>query len=437
MRLHPRRGKGAVACATITALAAIVLVPGCRADPRTAGPIKEVPHHGFRDDIPDDRRGNATFEAAAFSHDGAFLVTVHLVGGLRVWDGRTGALLSHPNAMRNGNDRWIVDGSSARLVARQSGQSGLALFDLRTGVIAGRIPEPVDTPAVMLGLGPGRTVIIARPGVFEAWSLDSATLRASVASPYPRERYRPSCVGGVFATVNEKTCWEFSASGRWLAMAVTPADPPNTRSHFVLLDLQEGTTVPLALPDSATDQHLAAFAFSEDERRLAVGTDRGVWMRDLAASRWTSFTPGEHKRNRLLGAMGFADGGATLVALGDQMQVNALDVATGQRVGRHEPPFDDWEGDVRVSRNGERVVLYHYASDILEVVDGRTAERTGWICPYFCNRLHNPVAVAFAVSPDARIVAASHRYGAGLWDPATDRLIAPLNDPTLPPRRAR
>ena len=135
--------------------------------------------------------------------------------------------------------------------------------------------------------------------------------------------------------------------------------------------------------------------------------------------------------------MGFTTDAARLVTLGDQLQISAVDVGSGRVVGRLEPPFDDFEGIFRLSRNGERSVVYHFLSDILEVVDGRTARRTGWVCPYFCNVKHNPVPVAYAVSPDGRIVAASHRMGAGLFDPLTDRLIAPLNDPQLPPLAAR
>ena len=420
--------------------AALLLVAACGggvADRLRDAPITEVRHRGFRTDLPDSDRGNAVFDDAVFSADGAFLVTQHHLGGLRVWDGHTGTRLSQLNPARDGNEPWIVDGATARYVSRRQGQAGLALFDLRTGAVAAVIPEPADSPAVMLGLGPAGSVVIARPGVIEIWSLDSATRRASLVSPYTRERYRPSCTGGVFATYNDKKCWELSPKGRWLAMAVTPDQPPNARSRFALLDLQALTTVDVTPPDSVGDSHLAAFAFSDDERLLAIGTDRGVWIRDLAEGKWVSHASGQHRRNALLGAMGFADGGARLVVLGDQMQVSTIEVATGHVLGRIEPPTDDWEGIFRMSRDGSRVVLYHFTSDILEVIDGRTSKRTGWICPFFCNSRHNPVPVSFVLSPDGRTVAAAHRYGAGLWNPTSDRLIMPLNDSTLPPRRPR
>ena len=70
------------------------------------------------------------------------------------------------------------------------------------------------------------------------------------------------------------------------------------------------------------------------------------------------------------------------------------------------------------------------------MLDGADARTLGWVCPYFCNVKHNPVAVAFAPGPDGSILAASHRYGAALWTP-DDRLLAPLFDHALPPVRER
>jgi hypothetical protein len=91
---------------------------------------------------------------------------------------------------------------------------------------------------------------------------------------------------------------------------------------------------------------------------------------------------------------------------------------------------------VRASADGSRVVRYLFVSDVLEVLDGADARTLGWVCPYLCNVRHNPVPVAFAPSPDAALLAASHRYGAALWT-LDDRLVAPLFDPALAPARAR
>jgi hypothetical protein len=135
--------------------------------------------------------------------------------------------------------------------------------------------------------------------------------------------------------------------------------------------------------------------------------------------------------------MGFTADGTRLVALGDQLQVSTFEVETGKLLGRHEPEFWDWEGIFRLSEDGSRVVVYHFVSDLLEVLDGADSHRIGWVCPVFCNTKHNPVPVAFAVSPDGRRVVASHRYGAGLYEVDTDRPLQSLIDPTMPALKPR
>ena len=42
--------------------------------------------------------------------------------------------------------------------------------------------------------------------------------------------------------------------------------------------------------------------------------------------------------------------------------------------------------------------------------------------------MHNPIQPPYAVSPDGRSVAISHRRGAAVWDTATDRIKFPLLD---------
>ncbi|HEY9225355.1 MAG TPA: hypothetical protein VIP11_01830 [Gemmatimonadaceae bacterium] len=99
---------------------------------------------------------------------------------------------------------------------------------------------------------------------------------------------------------------------------------------------------------------------------------------------------------------------------------------------------DSLEGDRHAAfafSSDERTIAV--GSDILTVIDGATGKQRGYVCPYFCNRLHHPVEVPFAVSPDGRLVAASQRNGAGIFDVDADTLIAPLEDPAMPPRVPR
>ncbi|MDH4044166.1 MAG: hypothetical protein OEW06_06890, partial [Gemmatimonadota bacterium] len=135
--------------------------------------------------------------------------------------------------------------------------------------------------------------------------------------------------------------------------------------------------------------------------------------------------------------MAFTANDTRIVALGDQLQINTYDVQTGELIGRVAPPFEDLEGTVRVSADGSRAVVYRFVADILVVIDGVTGKQRGYVCPYFCNRYHNPVDVPYAVSPDGRRVVSGGRLGAGLWDADADTLIAPLTDPSRPPLESR
>jgi hypothetical protein len=81
--------------------------------------------------------------------------------------------------------------------------------------------------------------------------------------------------------------------------------------------------------------------------------------------------------------------------------------------------------------------VYRFLPDLLSVIDGTSGTQLGYLCPYFCNRKHNPVEVPFAVSHDGRRVATGGRLGAGLWDTDADTLIAPLRDPAMPPLKDR
>jgi WD40 repeat protein len=402
-------------------------------------PIPAIVHHGFRRDITDRDRGNAVFDAVEFSDDGSLFMTLHhLSPKLRVWDGQSGRLISSFKATLAETDLWLIDGRHRRFVGRDHHRPGLVIYDLDRGEPVSQIPADGEAPAYPLGLTDGGSaLVVAVPGALEVWRLSPAERIRSVASPLPADQYRPGCTGGLPATYTDKRCWEFSPDRRWMALAFTPRPAVGAASRFYVIDLSSMTVEEIGLPDGATDRYLGAFAFSPDSRRLGFGTDRGLWFYELATRRWGPYVPGDHKRNPYLGAMRFSPDGRRLVALGDQLQISVYDVASGKRVGRWEPGWDDWEGSFRVSRDGSRAVIYHFWSDVLEVLDGSDAGRIGYLCPYFCNFLHNPVAVAFAVSPDGTRVVASHRYGAAIWDPDRDQLLHPLNDPEMPPLKAR
>lgn len=422
----------------------LLVVAACDRDPKfmfEKKPIAEVRHQGFRQDIPDERRGNASFYKAAFTRDGKYLVTAG--SGFRVWDARTGALLRHIPGTLDGNDPLVIDGTHEVLLARRGNvaphlpeANGLGFWDLRDGSLRGMIPETFQERATPIGTTASGMAVVLREGAFETWALDGSGRRLVIHPPDDFGERWSRCMTGMFATYNDKLCWELSPSGRWLAVAGVHRDSTRESSHFFLIDLESGALSRIVLPDSLRDNRLAAFAFSSDERTIAVGLARGLWF-------WTRdgqpgpFTRGQHQRNPYLGAMAFTAGDTRVVTLGDQLQVSAFDAATGALVGRVAPPFEDWEGTLRVSADGSRAVTYRFLSDILVVIDGATGKQRGYVCPYFCNRFHNPVDVPYAVSPDGRRVAASHRLGTGIFDVDADTLIVPLEDPTMPPRRPR
>lgn len=439
-------------CARDLFVAALVLpqAVACARDPKfifERKPIAEVPHQGFRRDIPDERRGNAVFHQAAVTRDGSYLVTAGR--GFRVWDPHTGALLRHIPGILDGNDPLVVDGTHHRLLARRDvapnipDANGLGLWDLRDGSLAGLIPETFQERAIPVGTTASGLAVVLREGAFETWALDGSGRRWVIYPPAGLGERWPTCFSGMSGTYNDKRCWELSPSGRRLAVAATPGEPVGAKSRFLLIDLETGQISAIVLPVDQERDRLAAFAFSSDERTIAVGLSSGLWFVEPSRrliqrdDRRGPFVPGEQQRNPYLGAMAFTAGDSRVVTLGDQLQVSTFDARTGALVGRVAPPFEDWEGVLRVSADGSRAVAYRFVSDILVVIDGATGRQRGYVCPYFCNRLHNPVEVPFAVSPDGRRVAVSRRHGAGIFDTDADTLIAPLEDPAMPPRVPR
>ena len=73
---------------SLAATALVLSSVACGGDPRSSlekRPIPEVQHHGFRQDVADEQRGNAVFYKAVFTREGNYLVTAGQ--GYRVWTG--------------------------------------------------------------------------------------------------------------------------------------------------------------------------------------------------------------------------------------------------------------------------------------------------------------------------------------------------------------
>lgn len=429
------------------AAAIFLLLPAlaCDRDPKfilERKPIAEVRHMGFRQDIPDERRGNAVFDKAVFTREGNYLVTAGR--GFRVWDPLTGALLRTIDGTRDGNDLIIADGRHHRLLARRGDVAptnplayGLGIWDLRDGSQVGIIPETDKERAIPVGITASGEAVVFRERNIETWALDGSGRRLAIPPPAGLrfcERGSPNSV-----TYNDKQCFELAPSGRWLAATARNPDDHTSVQQPFLADLERGELTSIALPGESIAGGVQGFAFSSDERTLAMGVRDGMWIRTEIPTEGNRglFVRGAHQRNDFLTPMAFTANDTIIVALGDQLQISSFDARTGALVGRVAPPFEDWEGALRVSADGSRAVAYRFVADILVVLDGATGLQRGYLCPYFCNRLHNPIEVPYAVSPDGRRVASGGRLGAGLWDTDSDTLIAPLEDPALPPRRPR
>lgn len=424
-------------------LIATLLVPqlGCRlGNPfDKPAPIPTLAHHGFRSDIAAAARGNALFEEAWWSTDDRYIVTRHQSQpALRVWDAHDGRLIARITAAMP-ESLGLIDGPRQRFLGRLYNTLGLVdlskfvLFDLQSGAPLAEIPDDPAHPAVPFGLtDDGAAVLLAKPGALEVWQLDPPRLLRTGESPLDPTRPPPGCQGGISTSYDDKHCWELSARGRYLALAAASEAGTQAPTRYFLVELSQLHVTELIPPAVDGPGDLAAFAFSHDERRLAIGRADGVWFYDIVNRRWGPFVAGRHQRNQFLGAMAFSADDKRLVTLGDQLQASVLDADTGALLGRWEPAFEDWEGAFRVSADGSRIVVYHFVSDTLEVLSGADARPLGYICPFFCNKLHNPIEVHYAISPDGQRVVASHRYGAGLFETDGDRLIAGLHDPVLP-----
>jgi len=431
----------------VAAIAAAVPLLGCgKEDPRFVfekKPIPGLPYQGFRRDIPAGRRGNAVFVKGVFTRDGRYLVT--LGRGIRVWDAATGGLLRALPASLDGNDPLVADGAYHRVLARRGDVApslpearGLWIWDLRDGTRRGPIPEPTWAGrAQPIGITPKGEAVVLREGRIETWALDGGARRLSLEPP-PGRRFCELSDPIAY----DKPCAELSRSGRWLALI--DRDSANSMALYWtwLADLERGS-LRVVLPDDVDVRGGHGFAFTPDEGTLALQVADGMWIghplegNDLPGADRGRLVRGEHQRGLFLLPMAYTADGTRIVAMGDQFTVATYEAESGRLVGRVKPPFEDLEGALRVSADGSRAIAYRYIADILVVIDGATGRQRGYVCPYFCNRAHNPVDVPYAVSPDGRRVATGGRLGAGLWDTDADTLIAPLMDPALPALKPR
>ena len=402
--------------------------------------IPELAHAGDRRDAPPlAERGNGVFAAAMYDPTGKLLITVPISGSAPVhaWDAQSGKLLSNLDAdipRPGAKSLWMIDGRRSRLFAKKGNSRDYALFDLLTGEVISTFPyKRGEREPFAIGLNAEGQAMVFTPGFIELWDLEPAGVARREPSVFTDDRYIPTCVGGIPATYNDKSCWEFSPDRRTLALAYNPEKKVGASAEFVLIDTATLQRERIAPPKQTKRQTFSSFAFSPDNRWLAVGTQEGLLFYDRRARVWGREVAGDHRRNRLIGPIRFTADSSRVIALEDQLRISVYAAESGARLGRQTPTPDNWEGELKVSADGSRALVYKFSSDTFEVLDGADARRVGWVCPYFCNMRHNPVQPPYAVSPDGSSVAISHRRGAAVWDTATDTIRFPLHDPKRKP----
>jgi WD40 repeat protein len=437
-------------------LLAVLVACSCEQVERAAGtalrprkPIAEVSHSGDRADAPPlEERGNARFSDAIYDDTGELLLTIGFSSSARmqVWDAASGALVAGFDALvpnPGSRNHWMIDSKRKRLFGRRGSNDAYALFDLKTGEALSVIEDTDDGSGVRTALPPafrepyavglvndGTQALLFRPGSMELWDVAAARLVKRVESPFTKERYLPACTGGTPGSTytSKMACWELSADRRTLAVAFTPEEPVGAYTQYLLIDTATLAIERLRLPETSQTLSPTTFAFSPDDRWLALGNSQGLLLYERHTREWARSIAGEEHRSNALAPMQFSADSKRLIALGDQLQINVFDVDTGALIGRHNQPFGDYEGQIKISADGSRIIVYKFLPDIFEVFDGASAKRIGWVCPYFCNALHNPVQPGYAVSPDGKSVVVSHRRGVAVWDTATDQIRFPLRD---------
>jgi WD40 repeat protein len=346
--------------------------------------------------------GDDEFNSVAFSPDGQHLAAACRDKTVKVWDLKTGQVLT-----LRGHEKDVFSvafsATDGRRLASASNDKTVRVWDLTTRT---ELFSPL----------PGRETQIVGMSQSVTFSSDGRWLAAT--SEGDSVRVWDATTGQLRHTLpghEARACLAFSPNGRLLASG-------NAFGIVRIWDAQTGRCL-----FTLRGEHIhpvGALAFSPDGRQLAAGSfDRcidiwdattGDWLRAL--SRHTGFVLG----------LAFSPDGSRLASTGEDRSVRIWDVSTGQEVLQLRE-HTDWcqglafspDGRLLASASRDRTIRLWDATPLMGN-EGREL---------FTFRKHNHEAWCLAISPDGRRIAS-----AGLdptvyvWDAKTGQVTQTFSD---------
>ncbi len=198
------------------------------------------------------RGHSAPLSTAAFSPDGALLVTGSDDHGLRIWDGRSGQALRQLEGHRE-PIRAVVFSPDGRRLLSGAGDRSARLFDASTATALQVFSGQVGAVRAVHFSPDGQSALTVDSGDRAwLWSTETGRLRAALAK----------------ATQKSHTAMAFSPDGTRIASA---------GDELRLYDATTGQSL-LSLDGSGSERAevVSAIAFSPDGTRLASGTQSGA-----------------------------------------------------------------------------------------------------------------------------------------------------------------
>ena len=139
-------------------------------------------------------------------------------------------------------------------------------------------------------------------------------------------------------------------------------------TQYLLIDAATLEFERLTHPRSSNAARTRALRSRRTTAGSPIGDTEGFWLYDRKHKEWAKHIAGEQHRSNALAPMRFLPDSKRLIALGDQLQIAVFDVETGTRLGQHDQPFGDFEGAIKVSADGSRVIVYKFLSGHLRGV---------------------------------------------------------------------